>query len=83
MRSFMAIVAGLATVLAVFAAVFCSFITIEAARLPFNSEGRYFDGLVVHHDSAVLAYGVAAIAMWGLAIATGSVCRKVSKHNRN
>lgn len=44
-------------VLAIIAGALLGFITYRLAQLPYNSEGRYFDGVVVTHESAPVAYG--------------------------
>jgi hypothetical protein len=59
---------GLFSALLACAALFCTVIAVNTARLPFNSEGRYFDGVVVHHDSAILAFGIAALVLWLLTL---------------
>jgi hypothetical protein len=82
-RLFSAIIASLATAIFAISALFCTFITVNTARLPFNSEGRYFDGIVVHHDDAILAYGLAALVMWLLTCLFGWLSRKAWQHCKN
>ena len=36
----------------------------EAVYLPYNSEGRYFDGIVVHHDGSIISYTIMAFVSW-------------------
>ena len=74
---------GLSTALLAFAALFCTVIAVNSVRLPFNSEGRYFDGIVVHHDSAMLAYGIAALVLWLLTLLLGWLSCKAWKRHRN
>ncbi len=48
--------------------LFAIYVWIEEARLPYNSEGRYFDGVVVYHveDVDVLAaIACAAVVLTG------------------
>ncbi len=43
--------------------------SFEAATYPYNSEGRYFDGIVVHHDSSSIGWGCIGGALLFPAIA--------------
>lgn len=36
-------------------------LAIQRGRLPYNSEGNYFDGVVNYHESSVFGYGVLAV----------------------
>jgi hypothetical protein len=45
-------------------AVLTSVMAYQGALVPYNSEGRYFDGVVVHHDGAQLVYGAIALFAW-------------------
>lgn len=55
--------AGLAAVL--------SALAITKAGMPYNEQGRYFDGEVVHHADAVLVFGGLAGVLWLVAVAVG------------
>lgn len=39
----------------------------HAALFPYNGEGRYFDGVAVHHDGAQFVYGAMALVAWTFA----------------
>ena len=41
--------------------------TFRLARLPYNSEGRYFDGVVVTHESAPVACGFLCVGAFLIA----------------
>lgn len=45
-------------------AMAASWLAVQAARLPYNSEGRHFDGIAVHHDGAQWMYAGAALLAW-------------------
>jgi hypothetical protein len=49
-------------------------------NMPFNSEGRWYDGEVVYHESAVFTYGLLAI---GSAVLTVGLAWFLSKHLRS
>jgi len=53
------------------AGVLFAIIAIDRARLPYNSEGRYFDAetSVVYQDGAQSAYGALALCSLALAVA--------------
>jgi hypothetical protein len=51
-------------VLLAWVAMAATVLAVQAARLPYNSEGRYFDGLAVHHDGTQWVYGSAALLAW-------------------
>jgi hypothetical protein len=40
--------------------VFCRWLAIEKSRYPYYDNGRYFDGIVAHHQDSVLGYGLLA-----------------------
>lgn len=72
-------------VFAVAAAVPAAWLTVVAmvkARLPYNEEGNHFDGLVVHHEGAAVAYGALALVLWGVAVLAGLVARHVFRRAR-
>ena len=35
-------------------------LTVQRSRLPYNSEGNYFDGVVNYHEQSIISYGVLA-----------------------
>jgi len=53
--------------LALAAGVLFGVLCVRLARLPYNSEGRYFDGVVVTHESAPLALGVLCVVSFVVA----------------
>ena len=42
--------------------------SIVKFRMPYNEEGRYFDGLVVHHAGSEYVLGLLALGLWALAV---------------
>jgi hypothetical protein len=55
---------------------FATMMAFQSARLPYNSEGRYFDGVVVHHDGAQFVYGALALVAWAITgCAVWAACR--------
>ena len=36
----------------------------QAAGYPYNSEGRYYDGMVVHHAGAEIGWTLIALGLW-------------------
>ena len=59
-------------------AVFFTMNAYHAAMYDYNDQGRYFDGVTVHHESAVLGWSSVAILFWGIAGAAfyGTVRKK-------
>ncbi len=53
------------------------------ARVPFNSEGRFFDGLTVHYEQAVLAYAVIAALSALVAIACMGMAGRIAQLHRH
>lgn len=51
----------------------------QRARLPYNEEGHYFDGLVNYHQQGVLGYAIAALAALLLALALAWVAQRVRR----
>lgn len=35
-------------------------LAVQRSRLPYNSEGNYFDGIVNYHEQSVISYGILA-----------------------
>ena len=69
-------------VLAVAAAAPAAWLTVFAvikARLPYNEEGNYFDGLVVHHEGTAFVYGALAVVLWVVAVLVGLGARRMFK----
>lgn len=56
-----------ALALAIAAGVLFGVLYVRLARLPYNSEGRYFDGVVVTHESAPVAFGVLCVVSFVIA----------------
>ena len=48
----------------VLSAVFFTANAYRASLFDYNEEGRYFDGVTVHHDSAVIGWSVVAGLFW-------------------
>lgn len=63
-----AIAALLLAVLSLLLAIALSGLTVMRARMPYNSEGRFFDGLVVHHAGTEFVYGGLAVLFWVLTV---------------
>lgn len=55
----------------------CTALFVQAARLPYSDQGRYFDGVVVHEVQAVGVYGGLALSMTVLAIFLGWLARRM------
>lgn len=69
-RSKRRLAALLAAILSLLPAVIGSIAAVmagQAAFLPYNSEGRHFDGVVVHHDGAQFIFGAIALVAWAMA----------------
>lgn len=49
-------------------ALVLSVYSIDKFRMPYNDEGQYFDGLVVHHAGSEYVYGLLALGLWALAV---------------
>ena len=58
-------------------AAFSAWIAWTTAQLPFNSEGRYFDGLEVHLEQSILAYSTYAVVFGLMAAACLWLARRV------
>lgn len=54
----------------------------EAVYLPYNSEGRYFDGVVVHHDGSVITYTIMAFVSWLITVLMGWFAYRLYKPNK-
>lgn len=52
----------LLSVLLAGAGLFFLILTVLRSRLPYNSEGNYFDGVVNYHEQSIVVYGVMAAA---------------------
>lgn len=71
-------IAGLVLLLVVTTplAALCVWLSFERLGYPYNSEGRYFDGRVVYHDSAPLGYGLVGGALsFATAAGAGALLR--------
>lgn len=51
----------------------------QRAGLPYNEQGRYFDGLVNYDEQSVLGYALAALAALFLAGALAWVARRARR----
>ena len=65
---------GIAAVLTAMAAV--------KARMPYNEQGRYFDGLVVHQSGAEYVYGALALVFWAVGLGLGRWAHRRIKRTR-
>lgn len=72
------LLAGLSAVAGLLAAG----LAVEAARLPYDDQGRFFDGSAVHHDDAVLAYAVLAGAAFAVAAGLAGLARRLRKRGQ-
>lgn len=52
-------------------ALLCSVAAYEASLFPYNSEGRYYDGVVVHHAGSEFGWGLMALGGWIVVILLG------------
>lgn len=58
-------------------AAFSAWIAWTKAQLPFNSEGRYFDGLEVHLEQSILGYSTYALVLGLMAVACLWLARRL------
>jgi hypothetical protein len=58
----------LLSVLLAGAGLFFLILTVQRSRLPYNSEGNYFDGVVNYHEQSIVVYGVMAAASFLTAV---------------
>ena len=67
----LAIASGvLALLLGISAAMLCAY-AYTKARMPYNEEGSYFDGVTVHHAGSEYVYGVLGLSFGGFALVAG------------
>lgn len=59
---------GVLAVMLAIPATLISAYAITKAVMPYNDEGQYFDGLVVHHAGSEYVYGLLALGLWALAV---------------
>lgn len=62
---------GLLTLMLGAAAALASAYAVAKARMPYNEEGRHFDGLVVHHAGSEYVHALLAVLLWAGAVAAG------------
>lgn len=48
-----------------------------------NEEGRYFDGLVVHHAGSEYVLGLLALGLWALAVLALAGARRIHRRARH
>lgn len=78
-----AIALGLLAIALAVPAVLWSAWAITQARLPYNEEGRHFDGLVVHHAGSEYVYAAMALVFWLLVgLAGWGACRVQQRAQR-
>ncbi|MFG6178921.1 hypothetical protein ACGTN6_16925 [Halomonas sp. THAF12] len=49
-------------------AVLISAYAVIKARMPYNEEGNYFDGVIVHHEGSEYVYGLLSLPFWAFTI---------------
>jgi hypothetical protein len=79
-RVVLQVLLGLLCVLTGLVTAAFSFLWWNRYNMPFNSEGRWYDGEVVYHESAVFVYGLLAI---GSAALTMGLAWLLSMHLRS
>ncbi|WP_425054841.1 hypothetical protein [Pseudomonas abyssi] len=52
------------------AALFCAY-AFTKARMPYNEEGSYFDGVTVHHAGSEYVYGMLGLSFGVFALVAG------------
>jgi hypothetical protein len=55
---------------------------IDESRYPYEENGRFFDGMTVHHQDSVLGYGLAATAFLVITLVFLYFLRKLVLHDR-
>lgn len=55
---------------------------VAKARMPYNEDGNYFDGVTVHHAGSEYIYGVFALPFWAFAIFAGFGAYRAFKRAR-
>lgn len=78
----MAVALGAIALVAAAAAVLLSIEALVKAGMPYNEEGRYFDGLVVHDQTSAFVHAALAVLCWVLATLTALAARRVGKRRR-
>lgn len=70
-RNILAIASGVLSLLfGISAALLCAY-AYTKARMPYNEEGNYFDGVTVHHASSEYVYGVLGLSFGVFALVAG------------
>lgn len=59
-----------------------STIAYGKANLPYNEQGRFFDGVVVHHADAVSVYTALAALVWLIALLFAALAYRQFKRTR-
>ena len=75
-----ALALGLLAAIAAVLAVLVASYAISKFGLPYNEEGRYFDGLVVHRAGSEYAFGFLAVVLGVVAVLAGVGARRL--HHR-
>ena len=60
----------LALLLGITAGLLCAY-AFTKARMPYNEEGSYFDGVAVHHAGSEYVYGVVGLSFGVFALVAG------------
>lgn len=73
---------ALLTLVAVLIALAAAWTTWQAwvlLRLPYNEQGRHFDGLVVHHEGTGEVMAVVAVGLWVVVSGLALLIRRIRK----
>lgn len=57
-------------------------LAVTKARMPYNDQGRYFDGMVVHHAGAEYVYGGLALLFGVFAVLFGVWATRIVRRAR-
>jgi hypothetical protein len=80
----MKVLLGLATFFTGTPGLFFAWLAIEASRYPYSENGRYFDGMVVHHQDSVLGYGLlAAVFLFSALIGLYFLLKRIARDRKN
>ncbi len=72
-RRLLAICMLLLAVFSAMAGAAVSAIAYGKANLPYNEQGRFFDGIVVHHADAVFVFTALAALCWFVALLSAAL----------
>jgi len=81
-RPVVALLVAIAALLPVSMSALAATMAVQAALMPYNSEGRYFDGTVVHHDGAQFVYATAALLALAVSVWMGWLAYRLARPSR-